>query len=244
MNNTELVIYRFYTKNAAKNLALEEYFLNRSEKNIDNVYLFLYENSNSIILGKSLVLDHEVFLHKKLPPVYRRSSGGGSVVHFDGNINYGLLFSTQKFTQYLDIKKSYSDIMGSLANGFKNWLELSMQGQSDLSTKIRNQFRKISGNAQVRRRNWVLHHGTILYSRKQFSKISFWLRPPPKQPEYRKNRTHKDFLVPALPSINRPEIEHQIIQSFKDLFNAQEIRRKQLNESQVRVLNRIKPVQK
>jgi len=54
--------------------------------------------------------------------------------------------------------------------------------------------RKFSGNAQQRKRDHVLHHGSILYAfdRRQ---ISQYLHAPERQPEYRQQREHADFVT-------------------------------------------------
>jgi lipoate-protein ligase A len=53
--------------------------------------------------------------------------------------------------------------------------------------------RKFSGNAQQRKRNHLLHHGTILYAF-DAALVGRYLRPPPRQPEYRGQRDHEAFL--------------------------------------------------
>src|SRR5262249_36514773 len=53
--------------------------------------------------------------------------------------------------------------------------------------------RKFSGNAQQRKRGHLLHHGTLLYAF-DVGRIARYLRLPPRQPEYRAGRSHRDFL--------------------------------------------------
>src|SRR5207253_713573 len=70
------------------------------------------------------------------------------------------------------------------------------RGISDLAAGER----KFSGNAQQRKRRFLLHHGTLLYAF-DLSRIGRYLRPPPRAPEYRGGRDHIDFLcnLPAAP---------------------------------------------
>jgi lipoate---protein ligase len=59
---------------------------------------------------------------------------------------------------------------------------------------------KFSGNAQRRRKHFLLFHGTFLL---QFdlALIDRFLRMPSKEPDYRQRRSHKDFLTNlALPA--------------------------------------------
>ena len=62
--------------------------------------------------------------------------------------------------------------------------------------------KKFSGNAQRRGKHYILHHGTILY-RFDLSLISRYLKMPQDIPEYRKDRSHTDFVtnVPIDPQV-------------------------------------------
>src|SRR2546428_30738 len=68
--------------------------------------------------------------------------------------------------------------------------ELECAGTSDLALGSR----KFSGNAQQRKRHHLLHHGTILYDF-DLALVSRYLRLPSRQPHYRRQRGHEDFLM-------------------------------------------------
>ena len=53
---------------------------------------------------------------------------------------------------------------------------------------------KLSGSAQQRKRSYLLHHGTLLYDF-DTSPLGRYLRMPARQPEYRHQREHSDFLM-------------------------------------------------
>jgi lipoate-protein ligase A len=53
---------------------------------------------------------------------------------------------------------------------------------------------KVSGNSQRRRLRYLMFHGTFLNSF-EIPMIGRYLRAPSKQPDYRRNRTHEDFLT-------------------------------------------------
>jgi lipoate-protein ligase A len=53
---------------------------------------------------------------------------------------------------------------------------------------------KFSGNAQRRKKNFLLFHGTFLLSF-DIALIDKFLRMPSKEPDYREGRSHKDFLT-------------------------------------------------
>ena len=54
--------------------------------------------------------------------------------------------------------------------------------------------KKFSGNAQRRKKHFLLFHGTILLAF-DILLIEKYLRMPSKQPAYRHSRTHKEFLT-------------------------------------------------
>jgi len=215
----KLFIHRSKNYNPFYNLALEEYYLSFVEKNIENVYLFFYENNSSVILGKTLKVNNEVYNHKKLPFIIRRASGGGSVVHGRGNINYGLLISLEQYPQLLNISNSYKVILKQIGNAAYRGLPVSIEGISDICLKLGNEKRKVSGNSQVRKKKWLLHHGTLLYSSRILKDINNFLRPPPRQPDYRRHRSHKDFMIKKVPNMDKNKIIYEIIRTISKNYH-------------------------
>jgi len=71
--------------------------------------------------------------------------------------------------------------------------------------------RKFSGNAQKRGKKFILHHGTILYDF-DLSLIEKYLPIPHKIPEYRRERSHKNFLT-NIP-LKRKDIQDGLAQEF------------------------------
>jgi lipoate-protein ligase A len=71
--------------------------------------------------------------------------------------------------------------------------------------------KKISGNAQARKKRYFLHHGTFLYDF-DIKKISYYLKYPPKEPEYREGRSHEDFLT------NIPMTEKKLKELIAGMF--------------------------
>ena len=53
---------------------------------------------------------------------------------------------------------------------------------------------KVSGNAQQRKRRFVLHHGTLLLDM-DLGLLPRYLPEPPRQPEYRLGRPHGEFTL-------------------------------------------------
>ncbi len=137
------------------NIASEEYLL----KNFSEDIFLLYTNSPSIIVGKHqntmAEINHE-FVSKKEIPVVRRLSGGGTVYHDFGNINYTFITNGSE-GNLVDFKKHTQpivDVLKSLG------VDARIGGKND----IRVGDKKISGNAEHIFKNRVLHHGTLLFN--------------------------------------------------------------------------------
>ncbi|GAB4422573.1 MAG: hypothetical protein OHK0011_01700 [Turneriella sp.] len=205
------------SRNCGVNLAFEEAFF-QQHKPARSLFLFFYENNDAIVLGKSLITEEEVYAHKG-PPVYRRISGGGSVLHCRGNLNYSLFLSLEDFPELLNVSLSYEKILGGLAHALGH--SVAQRGYSDLTIRCRGADRKFSGNAQCRKRGWIMHHGTLLYSKTALKRIPFYLRPPPKQPAYRAGRSHREFMTNVLPCYDRAQLIWRVRQGCARLFGAE-----------------------
>lgn len=83
-----------------------------------------------------------------------------------------------------------------------------MCGLSDLGYE----GRKFSGNSLRRKRRYFLYHGTLLY-RFPLELISWTLRMPPRQPEWRAGRDHAEFLT-NIP-LSRKQLHETLVQAFK-----------------------------
>ena len=80
--------------------------------------------------------------------------------------------------------------MHKIAKGFEDInYKLEIKGHTDLTYK----GKKVSGNAQRRKKHTLLFHGTILYNF-DLKKISTYLRTPKLMPQYRNNKSHQDFV--------------------------------------------------
>lgn len=126
-------------------------------------------------------------------PVIRRTSGGGTVVQGPGCLNYTCVLSKTKRPVLNDLRSSYEWISAQvIAALHTQGIEGRFYPISDLA--LASNAKKFSGNAQRRGKTHILHHGTILYGF-DLDKISRYLRMPKDIPEYRKLRSHKDFVT-------------------------------------------------
>ncbi|MCB0823257.1 MAG: lipoate--protein ligase [Bacteroidales bacterium] len=139
------------------NIAAEEYLL----KSMDTDCFMLWKNDTSIIVGKhqnSMAEINHGWIHEHKVPVVRRISGGGTVFHDPGNLNYSFI-ATGARDKLVDFKKYMQPIIEVLN---KLGLPARYEGKND----IRVNGLKVSGNAEHVYRNRVLHHGTLLFNAK------------------------------------------------------------------------------
>ena len=89
--------------------------------------------------------------------------------------------------------------------------EVIREGTSDLVVKGAGRAKKISGNALRVRRQSVLYHGTLL-DEYPLELVGQLLRHPPREPEYRHQRTHSEFLTNLL--LGREQIDKAVRNAF------------------------------
>jgi lipoate-protein ligase A len=176
----------------AENLALDEALLLAAEAGRGCEVLRVWEwPGPAVVLGAGCRLAEDVdeaACAANGVPVLRRSSGGGTVLLGAGCLLYSLVLSHEREPALAEIQPSYRFILGRVAEALGG--EAEPAGISDLALG----GRKFSGNAQQRKRRHLLHHGTLLHAF-DLGAVEFYLRPPPRQPEYRAGREHADFLL-------------------------------------------------
>ena len=121
-------------------------------------------------------------------PVLKRVTGGGAVLQSPGVLNYSL---TMPDTGRLDIHRIFCLGASLIINALSILdVEAQHQGISDITVHDL----KISGNAQARKWKSVLLHGTILVEM-DYDLLETTLKHPVREPDYRKGRSHRDFLI-------------------------------------------------
>jgi len=136
------------------NLSVDEYLL----KNREEEFLVLGINSPAVIIGKHQAPHRETdtrYITMNNIPVIRRISGGGTVFHDQGNLNFSFISNSASGKQ-VDFRKYTQPVIKFLATA---GVEAIFEGKNDLKVN----GLKISGNAEHVWRNRVLHHGTLLF---------------------------------------------------------------------------------
>ena len=126
----------------------------------------------------------------------RRASGGGTVLHGPGGLNYSLYLPLDRHPGLYPVQRSYQILLGLVCDALgRLGVAARLEGQSDLVVDApEGGVRKISGNAQFRKHGLLVHHGTLIVHRDLIEFIERYLRHPPSEPGYRGGRSHADFL--------------------------------------------------
>lgn len=136
-------------------LAAEEYLL----KNFAEDIFMLWQSENTVVVGKHQNLPGEInyrFVLENNIKLARRISGGGTVFHDAGNVNFSFIKNVKSPAE-ISFKQFTAPVVETLA---KLGITATTSGRNDL---LINGL-KISGNAEHVYKNRVLHHGTLLFN--------------------------------------------------------------------------------
>ena len=134
------------------NLAYEEVLTKEAEE--DEVILYLWQNDNTIVIGRNQNPHRECDLKKieeDRVTLVRRLSGGGAVFHDLGNLNFTFIAHEKNYDQ----NKNFQMVLDALKD-FGLYGEFS--GRNDLLLE----GKKFSGNAFSRFHQMRVHHGTLM----------------------------------------------------------------------------------
>ncbi len=165
------------------NLALEDFFFSTIAPH--ECLLLLYVNDPSLLMGKN----QNPWIECSVPllqtdniPLCRRISGGGTVYHDTGNLNFSFLMDRK----FYDSEHQFGIILDALSH-------LGIDAKISNRRDITVQSKKISGNAFCVRKDRALHHGTLLINA-DLSALNRYLLP-----------VSKDIRTHAVPS-HRSEV--------------------------------------
>ena len=181
----------------AENLACDEALLDWCENGEgEEVLRFWKPRDHFVVVGYANRIADEVNVaacEKRNIPILRRCSGGGTVVQGPGCLNYALVLRITDNGHLRTIGQSNKFIMERNRAAIESLFlksEIFACGHTDLVVG----GHKFSGNSQRRRKNFLLFHGTFLLNF-DLPLIGELLQMPSKQPDYRRDRDHDEFLV-------------------------------------------------
>ena len=197
---TELRYLDLTLPTPAENLACDEALLEWCEAGdcSHGLLRFWEPRETFIVLGYANRVEQEVQVDAAElagVPIFRRCSGGGTVVQAPGCLNYTLILKIDQSLENVTdtncfIMKRNAAVLQELVGK-----EVSVRGHTDLAVGDM----KVSGNAQRRKRQWLLFHGTFL-CHADLTLMERLLKHPPREPDYRQGRTHSMFIT----TINAP----------------------------------------
>lgn len=137
------------------NLAMEEYVLHHAP--VNESYFLFYINSPSIIVGKNqnaLEEFNKSYVDEKGIQVVRRLSGGGTVYHDLGNLNFSFItsYDGKNFHNYSKFVQPIVEALNKIG------VPAELNSRNDIFVN----GRKVSGNAQFAKKGRMLSHGTLL----------------------------------------------------------------------------------
>ncbi|HUJ11843.1 MAG TPA: lipoate--protein ligase family protein [Verrucomicrobiae bacterium] len=179
-----------------ENLACDEALLDWCEEDFDGEILrFWMPRQHFVVLGYSNKAQTEVNLDSCRAlgvPVFRRCSGGGTVLQGPGCLNYSLILRIRAGSPLDDITQANALVMNRQRTALNPLLggNVLIQGYTDLTLG----GLKFSGNSQRRKRRCLLFHGSFLFGL-DLDLLQRVLPMPSKQPGYRAHRSHAEFLI-------------------------------------------------
>lgn len=199
--NNPVQIYRSTTTDPYLNLSIEHHLLQRSHP--DSTILFLYANRPCVVIGRNqnpwLEVNLELLrqgLAQETPSsdvlspepsnvpisLVRRRSGGGTVFHDAGNINWSVICPPPAFD-----RDKHAEMVVRALRGRLGVRGVRVNGRHDIVMDVPAsdphgdgavQTFKVSGSAYKLTRTRSLHHGTCLLSSPNLGKVSGLLRSP------------------------------------------------------------------
>ncbi len=145
---------KLQSHNPYLNLAIEEYLFKNETEDI----FMLWQNEPTIVIGKNQNVYAEInreYVENNGINVARRITGGGAVYHDLGNINYSFI-ATRQGNGDIDFAYFTAPIIEALHS---LGINAALSGRNDIEAF----GKKLSGNAQHREGNRILHHGTLLF---------------------------------------------------------------------------------
>jgi lipoate-protein ligase A len=147
-----MTIIHSNSKSPFFNLAAEEFLFTKKEEDV----LFLYVNEPSVIIGSNQAIRNEVnipFCNDNNIAIVRRLSGGGTVYHDFGNLNY--CFITQRTSQKSALSADFLLPVVEVLHAMGIPVKIGVRKDLWLPGGF-----KVSGTASHINKNKELHHGT------------------------------------------------------------------------------------
>lgn len=168
----EPVIFVSKLKDPYLNLAIEDSIYNdmpipEDDSKVNYNRLMFYKNWPCAVIGKNQNPWKEInlpLLNSLHIPLVRRRSGGGTVVHDLGNVNYSFMTTKSNFDRF-----KFAEIIRDSVNKYpdlKYKLKVNERGDITTVTQPDGNDYKVSGSAYKLSKGKSYHHGTMLLNLK------------------------------------------------------------------------------
>jgi lipoate-protein ligase A len=160
---THLRVIRWTETDPAFNVALEEALHRVAETEPFPLVRFWY-SERAVILGRSRSVGEDVFLENCRAdeiPVLRRHSGGGTVYIHPDVLNFTVVapYTHGALKPRSRIRESVVFLLKPVLEALKkSGIEADISKYGDIMVD----GRKVGGNAQARKKQTILHHGTLM----------------------------------------------------------------------------------
>jgi lipoate-protein ligase A len=197
----------------AENLACDEALLDLCETTGGAEILRFWEAREPfVVLGYANKAELEVdtqACRRRGIPILRRCSGGGAIVQLPGCLNYSLVLNFERTPALQSIAEANCSIMQRNRDAVSAVLgeAVATKGTTDLTLGEL----KFSGNSQRRKRRCLLFHGTFLLNC-DLNLIQECLHAPSKEPKYRQQRAHKEFLTNL--NVEAPALKAEVAKAW------------------------------
>ncbi|HEX2987354.1 MAG TPA: hypothetical protein VHS06_04195 [Chloroflexota bacterium] len=195
-----------------ESLALDEENTRRAADSRQWTLRLWWGGKPTVVMGrseKSEVVANLDYCRRLGVEVLQRSSGGGTVLQTSDVLNYSI---TGPAPHLLDVRGTFSIGAKLLIGALANWgIQAHPRGISDVAVGEL----KISGNAMAKRWGGLLLHGTLLRDL-DLDMVENCLLHPPREPDYRGRRSHRDFITSLRAlgiEVSRTEMEETVVRT-------------------------------
>ena len=192
------------------NIAAEEELMSLTGP--DDIILFLWQNDNTIVIGRNQNAWQECDVDKFLSDggrIARRLSGGGAVYHDLGNLNFTFITSEENYS----LDKQLSVIKDAVG---KFGVNAEFSGRNDITVS----GKKFSGNAFYSHNGIRYHHGTVLISG-NFKKLADYLTPSKNKLTSKGIKSVESRVInlnEVSDSVSVDDMKRELINSFDSIY--------------------------
>jgi lipoate-protein ligase A len=192
------------------NLALENWlFLEKIE---DEKILFLWQNAPCVVIGRAQnpwLECNLIAMNADNISVVRRQSGGGTVYHDYGNLNYTIISPKEKH----DVKSNL-ELVCSVVNkiGFK----LYQNERNDIVVDHKGFTYKVSGSAFREKKDRAFQHGTLLINADTTKLYNYLHQPIDKSLDTKGVKSHRSKVLnlTEIKDIQTQDITRSFLRNF------------------------------